>query len=78
MYIVYVAYRRLKGWTNWAEFCCGHSGVAAGVKAKKVEIFFNFYVKTFLFLFPRATPCFYLESLFNFNCIERIKSFDSV
>ena len=56
MYIVYVAYRRLKGWTNWAEFCCGHSGVAAGVKAKKVEIFFNFYVKTFLFLFPLATP----------------------
>jgi len=43
---IYVAYSRPNGWTDWAEICCGHSGVAGGVigfkKSKFVKnIFFT-------------------------------------
>ena len=28
---IYAAYSRPNGWTDWAEFFCGHSWVAGGV-----------------------------------------------
>ena len=50
---IYVTYSRPNGWTDWAEFFCGHSWVAGGcyrLKDSKLK-------KKYKFLFfPRATP----------------------
>ena len=39
---IYVAYSRLNGWTNWAEFFGGHSWMGRGYyKAGKNRFFFS-------------------------------------
>ena len=44
------AYSRPNGWTDWAEYFCGHSG---GVLVKNSKFFFLKHLKK---KFPRATP----------------------
>ena len=36
------AYSRPNGWTDWAEFACGHLWVA-GARLKKIEFFFKIF-----------------------------------
>ena len=51
---IYVAYSRPNGWTDWANFFCGHSWL------KKIEILFSkkilFQIFFSKFFFFRAMP----------------------
>ena len=56
----YVPYSRPNGWTEWAEFLCGHLRLAWGGGsdiAQKNSIFLKTFF-FFKFVFPMATPGF--------------------